>query len=372
MTELAVYRGLLWKEWKDNGRLFGLGFILIGWQNLFYPIFHWLIARNETGSSSAYFWEWALNLRSLMNQGNMGASSPMVNLGIVMAIAFGVLLLSHERSSSLEFLISTPASRKEIIVGKFLAGASALLVIMLVHTVLVVLALSIGPAVPVSRLEVIQWSGFITIAWICLFTLGLLASTLCRNFAVAGLATGFLANLPSMLAQFAAQIASHFFDSSGEAALTIYNFMDHFNLWPLVLGVQNSPPADSVNAGSSFSIGVFSSGAVDYQSPVFSAHSIGLMLALLAASLLFLALAIWLFNRNQLEKSRDLLMFGNFKQVAIIFISFLVAWERALAGAASLPAFAGYFILYFLAVYLLFILFVRFIALFRIREWLGR
>lgn len=371
MNELAIYKGLFWKEWKDNGRLFGLGFILIGWQNLFYPFFHWLLARNETGSASAYFWEWALNLRSLISPGDFG-TSPMVSMGIIVAIAFGVLILSHERSSSLEFLVSTPVNRKEIIVGKFLAGASALFGIMLIHTTLVVAALLIGPAVPVSRLEIVQWSIFITMAWICLFTLSLMVSTLCRNFAVAGLATLLLVGLPGIVTQFACQMATHFFDPSGKAALKIYNFMNHFDLMNLFTGERNMQLADSVDARSSFYLGIGSHGDLSYVRPMFDVYYLYQIAALLIAALLFLSLAIWLFNRNPLERKGDFLMFGNFKQVAIVFLTFLIAWVRALDSASTLLAFAGYFILYFAAIYMIFILLTYFVGLFRIREWLGR
>ncbi|HWP96635.1 MAG TPA: ABC transporter permease subunit [Syntrophomonadaceae bacterium] len=371
MNELAIYRGLFWKEWKDNGRLFGLGFILIAWQNLFYPIFHWLLTRNGTSSASTYFREWALNLRVIMNPGDFG-TGPMVSMGIIMAIAFGVLLLSHERSSSLEFLVSTPVSRKEIIVGKFLAGASALFGIMLIHTTLVLAALFIGPAVPVSRLEVAQWSVFITVAWICLFSLSLLVSTLCRNFAVAGIATLMFMSLPGIAGQFACQIATHFFDPAGKAALKIYNVMNYLQPWGLFTGQGIPRKADSVDAGSSFYIMVGSGGELSNVKPLFDGYYPYQIAALLIVTLLFLSLAIWLFNRNPLERKGDLLMFGNFKQVAIIFVTFLIAWVRALDSASTLLAFVGYFILYFAAIYILFILFTRFIALFRIREWLSR
>ena len=366
MNSIYYYRGLLWKELRENARLFGLAFVLISWQNLFYPVFNWLLMGGET------FDKWSSTLLAIMNPNALDTSF-MVQIGIMISIAIGVLILSHERSGSLEYLVSTPVNRKEIIISKFMSGSLALACIMFINAAVVVLVLTLRPVALVSKAMVIGWSFSIAIAWICIFTLSLLASTLCRNYAVAGLATLFMVTLPGMITQFACQIATHYFDASEKAALRIYNSMKHVDLWAL-LAMKNPREADSVDASGSFFIGTTSHGIWDETQNYFTMNNEVLfhLVELTALTIVFLALAVWLFSRSPLERKEDWLMFGHFKHVAIIFVTFLIALQQSLDRAGSFLEFIGFFVLLFTLIYLIFILLSRFFGLFRIHEWMGR
>jgi ABC-type transport system involved in multi-copper enzyme maturation permease subunit len=366
MNSAYYYRGLLWKELRYNARLFGLAFILISWQNLFFPVIRGLLREGVT------FAEWYTTLLYMMNP-HAFSSSFMVQIGIIISIAMGVLILNHERSGSLEYLLSTPVHRKEIIVSKFISGSLALAGIMFINALVVVLVLAAGPVVLVSKTMVIGWFFSMTVAWICLFTLGLAASTLCRNFAAAGLTALFIFALPGMITQFACQAATHFFDASGKLALTIHNSMGRMDVWSMVT-MKAPQKVDSVDATSPFSIGTMSSG-IGTETPnyfVINNDIVFYLVGLTVLTVIFLVAAVWFFERNPLERKGDWLMFGHFKHVAIIIIAFLMAWSLGLEYAGSLLSFAAYFVLFFVLIYLMFIILSRLFGFFRLREWMGK
>lgn len=363
MNSTYYYRGLLWKELHENARLFILAFILISWQNLLYPIVNWLV-RGET------FAMWLSSLLAIMAP-NTDESSFMVQIGMIVAVALGVLILSYERSGSLEYLVSTPVKRKEIIISKFISGSLALAGIMFINAAAVVLALAIGPGASISKIMVVEWYFSITVAWLFLFTLGLIASVLCSNFIAAGLTTLFMVTLPGIITQFACQIATHFFDASGKLALKIYN-MGHINLWS-ILAMKTSEKVDFVDARGSFFVTGSSRTWVDTQS-YFTINSEVLfhLIELFALIIVFLVIAVLLFNHSPLERKGDWFMFGHFKHVTIIILTFLIAWQEGLNYASSLLQFIGYFALLFVFIYLIFIMLSRFFSFFRLREWMGK
>ncbi|NLX03383.1 MAG: hypothetical protein GXY40_12785, partial [Syntrophomonadaceae bacterium] len=86
---------------------------------------------------------------------------------------------------------------------------------------------------------------------------------------------------------------------------------------------------------------------------------------LLLAALLFFWLAIKIFEKNPLERQGELLLFGNFKQIGAIFISFVSALGWAGDVASSLTSFLVYFPVMWLGIYL------ALVALMRIIAWLG-
>ncbi|MEA4924247.1 MAG: ABC transporter permease subunit [Syntrophomonadaceae bacterium] len=366
MNNAYYYRGLLWKELRENARLFVLAFILISWENLLYPVISWLLMRGET------FEKWSSSLLAMMDP-NASGTSFMVQIGIIISVALGVLMLSHERSGSLEYLISTPVKREEIIISKFISGSLALAGIMFINAAVIVLVLTIGPTVAVTKTMVMGWFFSLTIAWVCLFALGLMASTLCRNFVVAGFAVLFVVTLPGIITQFACQVVTHFFDASGKLALKIFNNMRHVDLWS-ILAMKTPAKADSVDATSSFYIATgYSRNWVD--TPDYFIMNSEVLVHLLELSILtgiFLAVAVWLFNRNPLERKDDWLVFGYFKHVTIIILTFSIAWQQGLNHAGSLLQFIGYFVLFFVLIYLMFIVLNRFLSFFRLREWMGK
>lgn len=366
MNSAFYYRGLLWKELRENVRLYGLAFILISWQNLIYPVL------NRLFMGSVTFEKWSSTLLDIMNP-NAFNTSFMEQIGIVLSIAMGVLILNHERNGSLEYILSTPVSRKEIIISKFISGSLALACIMFINTLVVVLVLAAGPVELVSKTMVIGWSFSTTIAWICLFALGLMASTLCRNFAAAGLTALFAVTLPGMITQFACQIATHFFDTSGNLALKTYNIMRHIDLWSII-AMKTPEKVDHVDATSSFFIGTVSSGLWDETKNYFIINNevILHLVELTALTIIFLVLAVWLFNRSPLERKGDWLMFGRFKHATIIILTFLIAWPMGLDHAGSLLSFIGYLVLFFVLIYFTFIILSRLFDFFRLREWLNR
>ncbi|MDD3889849.1 MAG: hypothetical protein PHR65_08000, partial [Syntrophomonadaceae bacterium] len=105
--------------------------------------------------------------------------------------------------------------------------------------------------------------------------------------------------------------------------------------------------------------GVASSGHNTYNYPLE-------MIGLSAASLIFLFLAVKIFERNPLERKGELLLFGNFKHAGQIFIALIYGTSKALIIAQSFLSFLGYFILYFLIVYIIIAIIFRILLYFGI------
>lgn len=321
MTGL-FHPGLLWKEWRQFRWHWLLFFGLVMLEPVFDSLFIQFFAfRNRVPNESGLSPEgWVL--KSILGSG----FSTMEQIAVMGVVLLAAIMLGTERGGSLNYLASAAVSRRQILAAKWLLGHLGILVGML--------ALLLGMAaigavndgmIPLSA--VLWWWVRTTMIMLVLFSLALLSACIFASILYSVVFTGFFLGLPLWLTGIVVLPLTKF-QVLTEAQSTLAHH------WLNALNVIEYISADSL-AGLNHT-GYFG----------------GAMLALLLADLLFLLLALYLFENNPLEKSGEVFLSGNSKEKGRLGLAIFMSPLGAVDKAASWPQFFIYLLLIFVAVYL--------------------
>jgi ABC-type transport system involved in multi-copper enzyme maturation permease subunit len=315
---------------------FLLAFIIISWEPV---LVSYLVYRTSDRADA-----WSDIIVNILASG----SSNTEYSAMVVAVMLAAFMLAGERDKSLNYLVSTPVSRREIVLAKYISGSLALTAIMLIISLFFLILGQLLPA-QYSIQEVIQWFILTTAALLSLFSLALLVASFSRGILFSSLLTALILALPGMMISLTLQVLRQFYQVS--AAL---EFKAHYIVTYLFI-------PDYIIRGGRYIQSSNSNLVINRINPDYPIE-VGV---LLIASFLFLGLAIEIFEKNPLERQGELLFFGNFKQIGMIFIAFLSAMVWAGQMAASLVLFLVYFLIMWLGIYLAMVNLIRLINLIR-------
>ena len=334
---MSAMKGLLWKEWRQYYKYFLLAFIVFGLEPVLVPITYWVY---RSGRADA----WSDGIKTILATG----SSTTEAVAIIAVIVLAALMLAGERGSGLNYLVSTPVSRRQIITAKYIVGSLAVLAIMLLISLFLIVAGKVLPA-QYSAQEVIQWAVLTTAALLCIFSLALLVASFSGGILSSIIFAHIIVGLPWMLVSLTLYVFRQFYTVSAALELKARYIITYLFI------------PDYISRDGRY---IWSGNSSQFIDRVIPDYPLEITLLLLAA-LLFFWLAIKIFEKNPLERQGELLLFGNFKKIGAIFLSFLSALGWAGDMASSLTSFLAYFLVMWLGIYLALVALIRGIA------WLG-
>lgn len=334
-TILPVSPGLLWKEWQQNRLYFLAAFLIMSYDTIIKPLGYGI--KGILGSAAGtYTMTGALG--QVSNVLSAGAyHNSMEQLGSLLCILLGVTILTQERSGSLNFLLSTPVSRKEIILAKSCTGGLAIILIMMVNALFLIMAGLIWP-VDYYAVLVMKWALLTTAVFIALFNLGLMVASFTGHWLSAIGLSVLLANLPSMLGIMLINFTTIELFNLSPIFIHRVNMIAHYLTIPAYIRrdteyMGNAPIATKLHP--------------DYPLET-------LILILLIALLLLLAIKI--FKNNPLENNGQMLMSNRAAHIAVIILALLLGWGSALSSAGSIAGFLGTMVLASIIAYLAIVL----------------
>lgn len=336
--EMRTMKGLLWKEWRQYYKIFLLALIIIGLEPVLVPITFWIY---RTGYVADV---WSHGIKAVLVAG----SSTTETIAIIAVIVLAALMLAGERGNGLNYLVSTPVSRRQIITAKYIVGSLGILAIMLFISLFLIVAGQVLPAQYIAQ-EVIQWGALTTTALLCLFSLALLVASFSGGILSSVIFAHIIIGLPWMLVSLILQIFRQFCQVSSALEVKARYIVTYLFI------------PDYITRDGRY---IWSGNNSQFIDRVVPDYPLEITLLLLAA-FLFFWLAIRIFEKNPLERQGELLLFGNFKQIGAVFLSFLMALGWAGNVASSLASFLAYFLVMWLGGYLILVALMRGIA------WLG-
>jgi ABC-type transport system involved in multi-copper enzyme maturation permease subunit len=315
-------KGLLWKEWTQNRWYFLLAFLALGlqpsWGALNYGI-------NQQGNIAI---AWAFGIKQILVAG----SSAMETTAMVVAVFLAALMLTGERGNGLNYLVTTPVSRREIIISKFIGGSLALIIIMFLISLSFIVAIKWYPAgYKVS--EVINWSVITTLALLCLFSLGLWVASFTQGIVIVTLITAVIMALPWIFISMATQVYGQYYLLSASLELKLRYLQTYFF-------IPNYISREGYFIASSHG-GLITGGA---NAPFYPLE----ITVLVLISGFCLWGAIKMLERNPLESPGEILLWGSFRQIGMILIALL----NAILWAAKIASTPGWYVVYFFALWL--------------------
>lgn len=332
---MRVMRALLWKEWRQYGWSFLLAFIVISLEPVLVPISYWIYRVGDRADA------WSYGIKAILATG----SSTTETTSMIVAVLLASVMLAGERGSGLNYLVSTPVSRRQIIEAKFISGSLALIAIMSVIILFLLIAGHLLPA-QYSTQEVILWAVLTTAALLCLFSLALLVASFSRGILSSALFTAIIMALPWMLVSYTMYVMRQFYQVSATVELKARYIATYLFI------------PDYISRDGRYIWNSNSNLVIDRVTPDYPLE----VAFMLLAALLFLGLTIKIFEKNPLEREGELLLFGNFKQIGLMFFSFVGAMGWAGEVGTSLLSFLAYFLIMWLGIYLAMVIIIRIIA----------
>lgn len=335
---MRAMKGLLWKEWRQYYWSFALAFIVIALEPVLVPITYWIYRTGNRADA------WSDGIKAILAAGGSTTEA----IAIIAVIVLAALMLAGERGSGLNYLVSTPVSRRQIITAKYIVGSLGILAIMLFISLFLIVAGQVLPAQYTAQ-ELIQWAVPTTAALLCLFSLALLVASFSGGILSSIIFAHIIMGLPWILVSLTLQVFRQFCQISSALEVKA-RYIETYLFIP-----------DYITRDGRY---IWSGNSNQFIDRVIPDYPVEITLLLLA-SFLFFWLAIKIFEKNPLERQGELLLFGNFKQIGAIFLSFLMALGWAGDVASSLASFLAYFLVMGLGIYL------ALVALMRVIAWLG-
>jgi ABC-type transport system involved in multi-copper enzyme maturation permease subunit len=338
--KMVFNRVLLEKEFYHN-RGYHLVAVLLF---IFGPVVATLIAwLTGSLSSRVYFLYSMLHFGSAEQAGPVSYSGTGMTLFWITSILLGSLLLGEERKGSLNYLVSTPVSRREIMVAKFMAGAGAIIFAMGINS-LFLAGLSMIHPVPYTGQDVLNWALLLTSACLAFFTLALMVSTFTAGVLSAGMVTFFLSYLPSAVISLADTAAARYFDISESLSIKLYYLGSYLSIGDYITRNSREQVTSIDHWENSMMKGIATNGVLP---PDYMLESLFLLLGVVI--LLFLAVKI--FERAALELVGSVFASSTARRVSlaivIIFIYYMIVFPRT----DTLLRFILYMLLLCLATY---------------------
>ncbi|MDH7578116.1 MAG: ABC transporter permease subunit [Bacillota bacterium] len=302
MKRLCLNRSLVWKEWKQNWWKFWAVGVLMSMTPVLGTIFILIIRAVEptayfngtTFSQDPTIWSFPI---AEMVHGTFDSSS-MGTLAVVLALGLGAVLLAQERhQNTLEFLVATPVSRREIAATKFLVGAGTITGIMLVNLLFIVVMALILPA-RYTNSAALVWFGATTPVLLAAYALGFLVAAVTGSLPASFVGALGIMYLPKIALPLL------------EELLTLFGVIPY--------GPSRVP--DILHRIERFL------SLPDYiQGYHYGQVNGWLVPGMLLAAAAFFLLAVYLFERNPLERTGQILMFGNTRAIFRVGISLFTA-----------------------------------------------
>jgi ABC-type transport system involved in multi-copper enzyme maturation permease subunit len=323
-----VNRGLLWKEWRINRLYFLIAFLLMSYDLIIktvgYGLKGILVADTAANGAAAWFGNTASNMLAVSYHNSLEQT------GIYVSLLLGVIILMQERSGSLNYLVTTPVTRQEIIIAKFVAGSTFLLGLMFINAAFMAVA-SLLFGVSISAILIIKWAVLTTAAFIALFSLGLLVATFTGHY-LSGVVLAFLvAGFPQILsAMLVNDNTQKIFGLSPDWAEKIEGFISLFVLSDYITRNQDA-------------------GTILQRFP--PNYLTETLFLILITALLLLA-AVRIFSRNPLENQGQMFIFDNAYHYAQILVAAIIAVGHAQSKASTIAEFAASMVIGFIIAYL--------------------
>ncbi len=170
---LPVNKGLLWKEWQQNRMYFLAAFLIMSYDPLIKPLGYGI--KDLLGADAGRY-TLAHALGNINGLFYASYHNTFEQMGMYIVILLGVIILVQERPGSLNYLVSTPVSRTEIITAKFLTGSAAITVIIVVNALLAAI-IAVGNA-SMGAESIGGFWGFMVITFIVAYLVIILLSAL--------------------------------------------------------------------------------------------------------------------------------------------------------------------------------------------------
>ena len=302
MMPLSLNKALLWKEWRQSHWLFGVAFLLMSFTTIFQTLIFWIVKAIRPSvyvynhNIDPTLWSW-----SIANMINYNYDSSLNIIGVYVAIGIGVQLMARERShNTLEFLVATPVSRREIVQVKYFLGAGVILVILLVNFLFVSMAALILPA-KYTLIAAVKWFALAGAVLLAIFSISFFVSIITGNsFAVLiGVQVIFS---PFFIGEMLLKILACYgiIPYTNSRIHEVVSYIGEHLTLPFYLG-----HGDARDVGE-----------------MMLALDIPIMLLV---ALVFYLFSVSLFERNPLERNGQVLMFGNFMSMLKVGVPFIAA-----------------------------------------------
>ncbi len=250
---------------------------------------------------------WQVDLAGLVST-TLDYGSSILFLGWFIAFVWGVLLSDEKKNGTLDFLLTTPVTRRQVVKTKYIMGM-ALLILNLLVVAFYLAGIVMFISTSYTLVDVGVW--FIQTAAVlaAVFGIAFAASTVAGNAISSGI------------------LAAGIIFGSGPVLLGIHDLLYGLGLLRfgdgLGLMLYRMAEASGVLGSAIF-------GGPPAALPSLSA-SFGLLL--LCIGLYYLS--VWLFERNPLERNGGILVFGDTRRVIQVIVTVAIALWTAWARAGS-------------------------------------
>ncbi|MGI6435962.1 MAG: ABC transporter permease subunit [Syntrophomonadaceae bacterium] len=315
-------KGLLDKEWRHSR-----GYLLA---TLLFIIFAPVIKTSfYLFQGTAQMELWGQELHYALQFGT-GLRRPETYSGLLQwlpltgAVLLGIIILGEEQRGSLRYLASMPVSRRQIILAKFFSGAAAILLAMLING-LFLIALDCLYPMPYNGINVLNWVLLVSALCLGYFTMALMVSTFTTGVLAAGAVVYLLNFLPGMVAAMIEGIAARYFAVAESISINILKLGSYLDLFDYVTRSERN--ITSVDHFSNWLItGTTANSGIG---PDYLLES----LILLAGVLLFLVLAVIIFERISLQTGGSIFVTSTARKlgmgIAVLCISYWLVFPRA-------------------------------------------
>ncbi len=325
-------KGLLEKEWRHNRGYFLATLLIIIYAPAIKTIFHLF-----RGAASMEQWIQELNFALTFG---VGMARPPVYSGLLQwlpaigALLLGIIILGEERKGGLNYLVSTPVSRWQIILTKFFSGAGVIILSMLVNGLFLV-GLSLFQPVSYNPVDVFHWCLLTGATCLCIFTVALMVSTFTAGVLAAGVVCYFLDFLPGMIVAMIEHVGARYFGLAESVSIKLCKLGSYLTMSDYIIHSErniNSLKHDN-NWITSCVTGSCGMG------PDYLLDSC----ILLAGVLLFLILAIIIFERSSLQTGGTIFATGLARKTALAIFALIISFWLVFPQAETLLKFILYF-----------------------------
>lgn len=315
-----ISKGLLWKEWQQNKGLLLLGFLVLSVMPFMVPYisFQW--------GNDSFNW---LNIHD-----KLAFDAAASNISMGFAILLGAVLLGQERKETMLYLVSLPVSRRQIIISKFLYGALAIVLIMLVTAAFLIIVKNNH----YSFTEVFNWFLLSTGAYMALFTLALMIASFINSTMTSFIATLIFMQLPYIFINIYNTIAFKYWAASQQYLISNYKLASYLTLSNYLTRANRHQTIDSIDYSSGpLLIGTASHSMANMGNiaPDYRLESILLIIITLVC---FLA-ALKIFENNRIEDAGIFSISKLSQQVIFLAILLLIGLMVIVVQSATLSGF---------------------------------
>lgn len=337
---MVFNRVLLEKEYYHNRGYYLVSVLLF----IFGPVVTTLIAWLAGSlSSRADFLYHMLHFGSVQPAGPVSYGGTGMTLFWITSILLGSLLLGEERKGSLNYLVSTPVSRREIVVAKFMAGAGGIIFAMGINS-LFLAGLGVIHPMPYTGQDVLDWALLLTTACLAFFSLSLLVSTFTAGVLSAAMVTFFLSYLPRTVISMADFIAVRYFGISESVSIKLHYLGSYFSIGDYISRSGRARITSLSHSPDWRFTGIGSSGTIP---PAYMLESLFLLLAVIT----FLFLAVKIFERASLESVGSVFASSTARRVCLAIIIILIYYFIIFPRTDTPIRFILYMLLLCLATY---------------------